>query len=165
MSKPKWLVIGLAVLYLASCVHSVSAQKLEVSILYRQNSDTDYSALIPGYSNPASPDCAADLGNADCYDPPHAIESGSAPAPVSYYVVGTTLSLLLPDGRVAVVNCLNKYSSRATYIVRRNCGMPLVEHVEAQFRGKSAKLEWPVGPDGKKTESETYKIVALLDKR
>ncbi|MFZ0746588.1 MAG: hypothetical protein WAM85_19430 [Terracidiphilus sp.] len=165
MSKPNWVAIAIAFCCLAPCIRPVSAQKLKATVLYRQNSDSDYSALIPGYSNPASPDCAADLGNAECYDPPPATETGSTPATVSYNVVGTTLSLLLPDGKVAVVNCLNKYSSRGTYIVRRNCGMPLVQHVQAEFKGKSAKLEWPVGPDGKKTESETYKIVAVLDKR
>lgn len=165
MSKSNWVAIAIAICCFAPLVRPAFAQKLEATVLYRQNSDTDYSALIPGYSNPASPDCAAELGNEECYDRPHVIVTGSAPAPVSYYVVGTTLSLLLPDGRVAVVNCINKYSYRNTYIARRNCGMPLVEHVEAKFRGKSARLEWPIGPDGKKTESETYKLVALLDKR
>ncbi len=165
MSKPHWLAIVVAICYLTSCVGSASAQKLEATVLYRQNSDTDYSALIPGYSNPGSPDCAADLGNADCYDPSQPIKAGSTSQTVSYNVVGTTLSLRLPSGRVAVVNCLNKYSSRGTYIVRRNCGMPLVERVEAEFKGSTAKLEWPVGPDSKKTESEKYRIVAVLDKR
>ena len=31
-------------------------------------------------------------------------------------------------------------------------------------KGNTAKLKWPVGPDAK-IESETYKVVALLDKR
>ena len=165
MSKPNWVAISIAISCLMSCICPVSAQKLEATVLYRQNSNTDYTPLIPGYSNPASPDCAAELGNADCYNPTGAKAIGSTSSQVFYNVVGTTLSLRLPSGRVAVVNCLNKYSSRGTYIVRRNCGMPLVERVEAEFKGSTAKLEWPVGPDGKKTESEKYKIVAVLDKR
>jgi len=160
MSKPNWLGLGLAIVSLASCVPIASAQKLEATVLYRQNSDSDYSAVVPGYSS--STDCAADLGNAECSDPSHAI---TAPGEVSLSVVGTTISLLLPDGRVAVINCVNKYSVKGTAVNRRSCGMPLVERVQAEFKGNIARLEWPVGPDGKKIESETYKVVALLDKR
>jgi hypothetical protein len=87
------------------------------------------------------------------------------PGEHSIDVTGTTLSLLLPDGRVAVVNCLNKYSYKRTGLDSRSCAMPLVEHVEADFSGSSAKLKWPVSTDGKKSEFETYKIVALLAKR
>jgi hypothetical protein len=84
--------------------------------------------------------------------------------PVNYALVGATLSLGLPDGRIAVVNCVNRYSAKGTYINRRSCGMPMVERADAEFNGKSARLTWLVGPDGKKTESETYKVVALLAK-
>lgn len=164
MSKLNAVGIGFAIVCLASGVGSVYAQKLETSVLYRQNSDNSYIAVIPGYSDPTAPDCAADLGNSDCYNPTHATKIGSTP-PVTYNVVGTTLSLLLPDGKVAVVNCLNKYSYKGNYMNRRSCAMPLVEHVEADFNGNSAKLKWPVGADGKKIESETYKVVAMLDKR
>lgn len=163
MSKPNWVAFVIAVCCLAPSARPASAQKLEATVLYRQNSDSDYNALIPGYSNPASPDCAADLANAECYNPTAA--TGNSPGAVSYNVVGTTLSLLLPDGRVAVVNCINKYSSRGTYILRRNCGMPLVERVEAEFKGRNATILWPIGPDRKKTESEKYRIVAVLDRR
>ncbi len=162
MSNSKWVAISIAIGCFISCIRPVSAQQWEATVLYRQNSDSYYRALIPGYSNPDSPDCAAELGNAECYDPPQA-KTGMTP--VSYNVVGTTLSLRLSDGRVVVVNCLNKYSSTRTYIVRRSCGMPLVERVAAEFKGTTARLEWPVGPDGKKIESEKYNVVAVLDKR
>jgi hypothetical protein len=165
MSKSRGTGIAIAICCLACCIGSVSAQKLDATVLYRQNSDSDYSALIPGYSNPASPDCAADLANAACDDSARATGNVSASQPFAYYVTGTTLSLLLPDGKIAVVNCINKYSPKGTYILRRNCGMPLVEHVQAEFKGSMAKLEWPVGPEGTKIESEKYKVVAMLDKR
>jgi hypothetical protein len=138
----------------------VSAQKLDATVLYRQNSDSDYSALVPGYSG--TTDCAADLGNAECSDPSR---TAAAPGELSLNVVGTTLSLKLPDGKVAVLNCVNKYSYKGTAINRRSCGMPLVQHVQAEFKGDIARLEWPVSPDGKKTESETYKVLAMLEKR
>jgi len=94
-----------------------------------------------------------------------AVDSAFARGEVNYMLVGTTLSLLLPDGRVALVNCVNRYSAKGNYVSRRSCGMPMVEHVEAEFIGQSAKLKWQVGTDGKKTESETYKVVAMLEKR
>jgi len=42
--------------------------------------------------------------------------------------------------------------------------MPLVDTIQADFHGDNAKLEWVVSLDGKKTQSETYKIIAILDK-
>jgi len=165
MSKLKWLGIAAAICCFAGCTNSVEAQKLDATVLYRQSSESGYSALIPGYSAPDAPDCAADVANAECFRPTHVYEAG--PGAVSYNVVGTTLSLLLPDGKIAVLNCINKskYSSRGAYIVLRNCGMPMVEHVEAELKGDTAKLEWPVAPDSKKIESENYRVVAVLEKR
>jgi len=164
MSKSKGFGIAIAIYCLAWCVGTVSAQKFDATVLYRQNSDSGYSALIPGYSNPASPDCAADVGNPACYNPTQVEQTGSTPNPVSYNVIGTTLSLLLPDGKIAVLNCINKYSSRGNYI-SRGCGMPRVEHVQAEFKGKSARLQWPIASEGKRTESEKYTVVAVLEKR
>jgi hypothetical protein len=163
MSKAGWLGIGLAI---AAMVPPAGAQKIDVSVLYRQNSDTSYRAVIPGYSTSdadESGSCALDPNPANCPAPNHT--AGSAPGDVSYTLVGTTLSLLLPDGRVAVVNCVNRYSEKGNYINRRSCAMPMVEHLEAEFTGQSAKLKWLVGAGGRKTESETYKVVALLEKR
>lgn len=163
MNKPRWMGFGMTLLYLASCVSAASAQKLDVSVLYRQDSDVNYFAVIPGYTGEATegaPDCSLDPMSPEC----SGTARSTAPGDVAYNVVGTTLSLLLPDGRVALVNCVNKYSSKGNYINRRSCGMPLVEHVQAEFNGKTAKLKWPVGTDGK-IESENYKIVAFLDKQ
>jgi hypothetical protein len=165
MSTRKWLGGAAAICCLVVCAGLVEAQKLDATVLYRQSSDAGYNALIPGYSAPGTPDCAADVANADCFRPTHV--SGEGPGAVSYNVVGTTLSLLLPDGKIAVLNCVNKskFSSKGTYIVLRNCGMPMVEHVEAELKGDMARLEWPVTPDSKKIESEKYRIVAVLDRR
>ena len=44
------------------------------------------------------------------------------------------------------------------------CRMPLVNNIQAEFDGDKAKLRWKVSIDGKKWESETYKILAVLDK-
>jgi len=167
MSKPNWVGLGLALVYVASCVPTVAAQKLEATVLYRQDSDVNYFAVIPGYTSPAaaenSPTCALDPNPAECSPASHN-ELLSEQGDVTYNVVGTTLSLLLPDGRVALVNCVSKYSIRGNYVNRRSCAMPLGEHVAAEFSGKTAKLKWPVGTDGK-NESETYKVIAVLEKQ
>jgi hypothetical protein len=164
MSKPRWMGIGMAFLLIATSVQLVRAQKLDATVLYRQTSDSNYFAVIPGYTitpNEGGTDCSLEPLSEACAAPSHA---NAAPGQVSYNLVGTTISLLLPDGRVALVNCVNKYSSRGNYISRRICEMPLVEHVETELNGKNAKLKWPVGTDGK-IAAETYRIVAILDKQ
>jgi len=164
MRKSPWLALGLAALSLAFSVQSASAQKVEASVLYRQDSDNRYIAIIPGYTGPESDITGACLLDPDPANCPQMDANGANGTP-TYLVVGTTLSLLLPDGRVALVNCQNRYSSKGEYINRRNCGMPMVKQVEADFAGQTAKLTWPVGTDGKKSETETYKVIAMLDKR
>jgi hypothetical protein len=39
--------------------------------------------------------------------------------------------------------------------------MPLVDDIQVEFSGD----KWPVSIDGKKIESESYKILGVLDKR
>jgi len=39
-----------------------------------------------------------------------------------------------------------------------------VENIDAEFHGDNAKLIWPVSLDGKKMQSETYKVLAILYK-
>lgn len=165
MRKFPWLALGLAALSLVFSVRSASAQKIDVSVLYRQDSDNRYIAIIPGYTSPEDADvtgaCMLDPDPANCPRVDTTMSNGSP----NYMLVGTTLSLLLPDGRIALVNCQNRYSSKGNYINRRSCGMPMVQHVQAEFIGENAKLEWPVGANGKKTETETYKVIAVLNKR
>jgi hypothetical protein len=42
--------------------------------------------------------------------------------------------------------------------------MPLVSDIQVEFKGKNAKLVWPVSVDGKTFESETYRIIAVQDR-
>ena len=84
----------------------------------------------------------------------------------SYTVRGATFTLELPDGRLAVVNCESKFAEHMAGRAgnRRSCRMPLVQSIQVDFHGDKAKLIWPVSIDGKKLESETYKILGILDK-
>ena len=40
----------------------------------------------------------------------------------------------------------------------------MVDSIQADFNGGTAKLIWPVSLDGKKTQSETYKVLGILEK-
>jgi len=147
--------------------HTAFAQKTEVTIINRQNSDTAYSAVIPGHSGStasSSVNCSAGSYNVNCSGSSHSNGWSTSPREVSYSVVGSTLSLLLPDGRVAVVNCVSKYKPRGDYINKRSCRIPLTNTIQVEFKGKGAKLFWPVSLDGKKLESETYNILGVFDK-
>jgi hypothetical protein len=120
-----------------------------------------YHAVVPGYSGPN-----ADITGACTLDPDPAncpAQQQASNEPI-YILVGTTLSLGLPDGRIAVVNCVSRHSANGNFVNRHSCGMPLTERVDAEFIGQSARLSWNVASNNNKTESETYKVVALLAK-
>jgi len=82
-------------------------------------------------------------------------------------VRGATFTLLLPDGRGAIVNCESKFAEHMAGPAgnHRSCRVPLVDNITAEFKGDKAKLVWVVSLDGKKMQSETYKVLAVLDKR
>lgn len=170
-----------AVLFSVLSIGMCSGQKVNVKIIQRQNNETGYSGYIPGHidstsdtnlSGATTTNGNIDLSSGDYRSTSDTALRGTttthgtitAPREISYSVTGATFSLLLPDGRVAVVNCVSKYSPKGDHVNRRSCRMPLVNDIQAEFKGKNAKLFWPVSLDGKKVESETYKILAVLDK-
>ena len=151
----------------ALCPVAVSAQLLNVRIIQRQNGETQYTYQVAGHSTSTS------NGNANCYGSGNTVNcngSGStnttttAPQAISYSVACATYSLLLPDGRVAVVNCTSKFAEHFAGPAgnKRSCRMPIVDSLQVEFKGKNAKLIWPVSLDGKKMESETYTILGIL---
>ena len=164
MRKSPWLAFGLAALSLAFSGAFAAAQRVPVSVLYRQDSDIVYHAVIPGYSGPnadVTGACTLDPDPANCPDQNQSTDAKGTP---TYLLSGTTLSLGLPDGRIALVNCVSRHSANGNYINRRSCGMPMSERADAEFAGQSAKLSWALASNGNKTESETYRVVALLAK-
>lgn len=82
-------------------------------------------------------------------------------------VKGATFALELTDGRIAVVNCDSKFAERMAGPAgnHRSCRTPLVDEIQVEFSGDNAKLIWPVSIDGKKTQSESYKLLGVLDKK
>lgn len=182
------------------CCQSGIAQKVDVKIVNRESSETEYSYQIPGYFSSTSngrTNCSGSstysstmidsstysstttgnsAENINCSASSTTNGSFTLPREVSYSVTGATFSLLLPDGRIAVVNCPSKVAKGALvagFVVGglgglpghvRSCRMPLADDIRTEFKGKNARLEWPVSVDGKKFESETYTILAVLEK-
>jgi len=152
------------------CCASVSAQTLAVKIVNRQDNETDYTYVVPGHFNSQSNsnvNCNAADTNVNCNGSSTTAGSVIPAQQVSYHVRGATFTLELPDGRAAVVNCESKFRERMAGPQgnRRSCRVPLVDKIQAEFHGDNAKLFWVVSLDGKKTQSETYKIIAILDKQ
>lgn len=174
----KWTIVavGLILVFVAS----VSAQKLAVKIINRQNSETEYTYVVPGYLKSNSTidlDCSGTATNTNCSGSAQTTGSSTPAQDVSYHVRGATFSLQLPDGRVAVVNCesktpvMGRIAAGASGVGgnpetprRRSCRLPLVDDIQSEFKGDNAKLIWPVSLDGKKMQSETYEILGILDK-
>ena len=160
--------MAIAALLLA-CTAAALSQTLAVKVIDRQDNETDYTYVVPGHFNSystASVNCSDSSYSVNCSGT-GATNGTSMPARVvPYHVRGATLTLLLPDGRGAVVNCESKFAERMAGPSgnHRNCRVPLVADIIADFHGDKAKLEWVVSLDGKKRQSETYKVLAILDK-
>jgi hypothetical protein len=149
------------------CTLTCFGQTMNVKVIQRQNNETGYSGYVPGHSSSSSNtsvNCYGGSTNVNCSGATTTNGTITASREISYSVTGATLSLLLPDGRVAVVNCVSKYAPKGDYVNRRSCRMPLVNDIHVEFKGKNAKLIWTASIDGKKFDSETYKILAVLDK-
>src|SRR5271170_924020 len=161
----KFAIFGLILV----CAVPASAQKLAVKIIDRQEHDSNYTYFVPGhsYSNTnANATCNGDETNVNCSGTSTTNTTITPAQHGSFSVRGATFSLLLPDGRIAVVNCDIKFAEHFAGAAgnHRNCRQPVVDNVQADFHGGNAKLEWVVSLDGKKTESETYKVLGILDK-
>jgi hypothetical protein len=152
---------------LLACTPCRGGQKLKVTIIEREGTQSSYWGIIPGRSSTVtqgSANCTAYGNTANCNGTSTSRQVNTPARRVGYDVQGATFSLLLPDGRVAVVNCESKYALKGDYVNRRSCRMPIIDEIEAEFNGDKAKLQWPVSIDGKKKLSETYKVLGVFNK-
>jgi hypothetical protein len=146
---------------------SAFAQKLDVKIVNRQEHNSTYTYVVAGYSTSRTAEgvnCNGTTTDLNC-NGTSTTNTVSMPAQAgSFSVRGATFSLLLPDGRTAVVNCDIKFAEHFAGAAgnHRNCRQPLNDNVQAEFKGSNAKLEWVVSIDGKKKESETYELLGVL---
>jgi hypothetical protein len=164
--------------------------ELHVTIVDRQYSATRYTYVVPGYlraNSNSNINCSGGGSSVDCSASTRTTATQIPARAGGYEVQGATFSLQLPDGRVAVVNCAGKVLRNASTVLGglgnaigqmgsnpppprpttpqvRSCRMPIVDHIQVEFSGDNAKLKWPVSIDGKKLESETYKILGVIDK-
>ena len=67
--------------------------------------------------------------------------------------------LRLPNGQRVIVGCTGKLDGWS--LATRDCRIPPIDDIQAEFQGNKAKLIWPTSLDGRKTQSETYKILAI----
>jgi hypothetical protein len=151
------------------CVATASAQKLSVTVINRQDNETNYTYVVPGTFNAQSNsnvNCNVNDSSVNCNGSTATNGTVMPAQQVSYNVRGATFTLQLPDGRSVVVNCESKFQERMAGPAgnHRSCRIPLVDEIQADFHGDNAKLEWVVSLDGKKKQSETYKILAILAK-
>ncbi len=151
------------------CATPASAQKLAVKIVDRQDNDTDYTYVVSAHwfsNSNTNVNCGGSDTNVNCNGSTNSTGTITPAHQVSYHVRGATFTLQLPDGRGAIVNCESKFKERMAGPAgnHRSCRIPLVENIQAEFHGDNAKLIWVVSLDGKKMQSETYKVLAILDK-
>jgi hypothetical protein len=153
---------------LSILIPAEAVERVKVKIVNRQDSEQGYSYVVPEQVQTRSDtnvNCTAYPNSAGCNGTTQTTGTVTPARQISYAVRGATFSLLLPDGRIAVVNCSSKANlTQWTNAARRSCRMPIVDEIEVEFSKDSAKLIWPVSIDGKKTESETYKIIGILKK-
>jgi hypothetical protein len=160
-----------AALVLAILVYATSAlaQTFAVKIIDRQDNDTDYTYVVPTHwssNSTTNLNCGGSDASVNCTGSTNTTGTATPAHQVSYHVRGATFTLQLPDGRAAIVNCESKFAEHFAGHAgnHRSCRMPLVENIQAEFHGDKAKLLWVVSLDGKKMQSETYKVLAILDK-
>ena len=161
-------ISGLTLLFI---VGSAFAEKMElkVKVVDRQTHDTHYTYFVPAEFTSHSNSSASCLGADSAINCSGSSTTHGTATPAysgSFDVRGATLSLQLPDGQIAVVNCDSKFVEHFAGHAgnHRDCRVPLVNDIRVEFDGGKAKLKWPVSIDGKKIASETYKILGVLEK-
>ncbi len=75
---------------------------------------------------------------------------------------GHVLYLQMPDSRVIVASCDRRWSGW-TVGGYRECREPQCTKCNAEISGDKVKIEWSVSIDNSKSQSETYKIRAVLE--
>ena len=142
---------------------------MNVKIVQRHTGETAYDFSVPGRTDTTTHTtvkCKDGSRDVDCRKTTTTETQYQAPVQGSYSVTGATLSLLLPDGRIAVANCQSKFNwSPNNSQPQRSCRIPPNDDIQVEFKGNNAKLLWSVSIDGSKTENETYKILAILDNK
>jgi hypothetical protein len=116
------------------------AQKLDVKIVDRQDNETEYTYVVRSHftsQSNANLNCNGNDTNVNCSGTTTTNGYSTPAHEVFYHVRRATFSLLLPDGRLAVVNCESKFAEHMAGPAgnHRSCRMPLVDNIQAEFDG------------------------------
>jgi hypothetical protein len=148
----------------------MNSGRLAVVVVNREIGETGYRFVMPGYVSSQGNSTANCFGTAigssatvNCYGSGYSTTSVVPPTAFSYAVTGATLSLRLPDNRIAVVNCDSKANlTEWSMQPRRSCRIPTGSRLDAEFDGDRAKLFWRFGVNAEKSVSETYTLIDVL---
>jgi len=153
-----------AVLLLSGSLYG--GQTFLVKIINRESNEGVYSYTSAATSQTnvkANVDCSTYPNSVNCAGSATSTTTSRPAREFSFNLTGATLSLQLPDGRIAVVNCQSKVNwTDFSQGPRRSCKIPPMDEVKAEFNGDNAKLKWSVSIDGKKMQDETYKILKVI---
>ena len=157
--------------FFASPALAGSPKTLEVQVVDRKDIANSYTYVVPGYissSASGTATCGSYGTNTNCIGSAAQETTVTPGFTGSYQLTGATLTLKLPDGRLAIVNCSKKFNFFDEWdwnnqSVYRSCRVPMVSRLKVDFRGDNAKLSWSVSIDDSKMATETYKIIAVLD--
>ena len=144
-----------------------ASHSIGVTVVGRHTGIDPYTFVVPGHLIVRPESACAGERLAPCRGSWNAAAVG-VPAPnSSFQVQGATLSLALPDGRVAVVNCQSKLNWGLSGFLYpyRSCREPWVNDIQAEFDGEKATLRWPATLDSRKMERETYRILGIVGDR
>ena len=142
------------------------ADRVQVQIVKRANTETDFrrSYEASSHSTTAATSACDDASSQVTCKGSATTSTTHSPAGVYGYIVnGATLALKVPDGRFAIVNCESKYSLKFDFVNCRSCKVPPADVVNAEFVGGNVKLSWSVSLDGKRFETELYKVLGILE--
>jgi hypothetical protein len=109
LSAATFAMSAIALTVLASS--SFAAERLRVKVINKQSNSTNYTYTVPGTVNSqtnAMETCTDGLGGATCSGNRNTTAVVTAPRSGSFSVPGATLTLELPDGRLAVANYVSK---------------------------------------------------------
>lgn len=161
VSRRSLATIGAAILGIAT-VHA--SHSIVVTVVARHTGIDPYTFVVPGHLIVGSESTCSGERLATCRGS-ESVAAVHVTAPSgSFQVQGATLSLALPDGRVALVNCRSKLNGGLSGFLYpyRSCREPWVNDIQAEFDGDKATLRWPAALDSRTMERETYRLLGII---
>lgn len=139
-------------------IAAVAGERIPVTVVERAPISSIATSNMASVNAHAQTNCFGSSCSTSVY--------GTARGPSQQMVYGAVLTLALPDGRYVKVRCDGRYAPRGNGINQRNCRVPPVNNISAEFNGRGTKVQlyWPASIDGRKLEHEKYDFVALVEK-